>query len=187
VGGGAGLWGGGHEVQYWHKWEPAGVDANGNETGVDRVFVDQHCFHRPGMYGEWGKDYGDNLFRFALFAWAGLEAPLCMPPIAPFGEDVVFLANDWQTGLVPLIMTSHYRRYRCFGNARVIFVVHNMGYHGVYPNPPRWEVPKYSFMNLGLRSADTGSVSPRTPLCAAEQLVHSVVPTRAAGTLCGTE
>eukprot|EP00961_Rhodomonas_salina_P247189 3339660-Rhodomonas_salina.1 len=47
-------------------------------------------------------------------------------------------------------MTSHYRRYRCFGNARCIFVVHNMGYHGVYPNPPRWEVPKFSFLDMGL-------------------------------------
>ena len=27
-------------------------------------------------YGEGGMDYGDNLFRFALFAWAALEAPL---------------------------------------------------------------------------------------------------------------
>jgi len=146
-----GIWGGGHEVEYWHKWEPAGVDIHGNETGVDRVFVDNQCYHRPGMYGEWGMDYGDNLFRFALFAWASLEAPLCVPAIAPFGEDVVFVANDWQTGLVPLILTSHYRRYRCFGNARCIFVVHNMGYHGVYPNPPRWEVPKFSFQDFGLR------------------------------------
>ena len=34
--------------------------------------------------------------RFALFAWAALEAPLCMPTVCPFGEDVVFIANDWQ-------------------------------------------------------------------------------------------
>lgn len=49
------------------------------------------------MYGEGGMDYGDNLFRFALFAWAALEAPLVVPcGGVPFGEDVVFLANDWQ-------------------------------------------------------------------------------------------
>ena len=29
--------------------------------------------------GEGGQDYGDNLFRFALFAWAALEAPLVVP------------------------------------------------------------------------------------------------------------
>jgi len=144
------LWGGKHGVQYHHKWEANGVDANGNETGVDRVFVDHPCFRRPGMYGEWGQDYADNLFRFALFSWASIEASLCQPTIAPFGEDVVFIANDWQTGLVPLILASNYRRFRMFGPARSIFVIHNMGYHGVYPNPPTWESPKFSWHDLGL-------------------------------------
>eukprot|EP00292_Cryptomonas_paramecium_P003078 CAMPEP_0113674386 /NCGR_PEP_ID=MMETSP0038_2-20120614/7386_1 /TAXON_ID=2898 /ORGANISM="Cryptomonas paramecium" /LENGTH=618 /DNA_ID=CAMNT_0000590953 /DNA_START=66 /DNA_END=1918 /DNA_ORIENTATION=- /assembly_acc=CAM_ASM_000170 len=146
-----GMFGCSHPVEYFHKWEPCGVDAFGNETGVDRIFVEQQCFRRPGMYGEWGRDYGDNLFRFGLFAWASIEAPLCMPAVCPFGEDVVYIANDWQTGLVPLILTSHYRRWRCLGNARCIFVVHNMGYHGVYPNPPTWTSPRFSFQDMGLR------------------------------------
>ena len=47
-----------------------------------------------------------------------------------YGDDVVFLANDWMVGLVPLIMTSHYRRYNCYANARTIFDIHNMGYCG---------------------------------------------------------
>jgi len=145
------LWGGTHNVEYWHKWEPCGVDDEGNATGVDRVFVDHPCYHRPGMYGEWGMDYGDNLFRFALFSWASLEAALCVPAICPFGEDVTFIANDWQSGLVPLILASNYRRWRVFNQARSIFVVHNMGYHGVYPNPPTWDSPKFSFTDLGLR------------------------------------
>jgi len=149
---GFGIMGGGHTVEYWHKWDPHGPDPHNAsmEAGVDQIFVDHPCFHRPGMYGEWGKDYEDNLFRFALFAWASLEAPLCQPTIAPFGQDVVFIANDWQCGLVPLILSSHYRRHRCYGDARCIFVVHNMGYQGVFPNPPRWEVPKFSFTDFGL-------------------------------------
>ncbi|EKX30912.1 hypothetical protein GUITHDRAFT_149615, partial [Guillardia theta CCMP2712] len=103
---GFGIMGGGHTVEYWHKWDPHGPDPHNSsmEAGVDQIFVDHPCFHRPGMYGEWGKDYEDNLFRFALFAWASLEAPLCLPTIAPFGQDVVFIANDWQCGLVPLIL-----------------------------------------------------------------------------------
>ena len=47
-----------------------------------------------------------------------------------YGDDVVFLVNDWMVGLVPLIMTSHYRRYNCYANARTIFDIHNMGYCG---------------------------------------------------------
>jgi len=146
-----GVFGGNHQVEYWHKWEAEGLDRFGNESGVDRVFVAHQCFRRPGMYGENGKDYQDNLMRFALFSWASCEAPLCMPTISPFGDDVVFIANDWQTGLVPLIMTSHYKRHGCFTNARSLFVVHNMGYHGVYPNPPTWQQPKFSFQDMGLR------------------------------------
>eukprot|EP00802_Teleaulax_amphioxeia_P007215 Tamp_07221.p1 GENE.Tamp_07221~~Tamp_07221.p1 ORF type:complete len:746 (+),score=180.62 Tamp_07221:72-2309(+) len=148
---GFGLFGQGHTVQYFHKWLPLGKDRWGNESGVDHVFVEHPCYRRPGMYGEWGQDYEDNLMRFALFSWAAIEAPLCVPAAVPFGDDVIFLANDWQTGLVPLILTSHYRRHRALSNARCIFTVHNMGYQGVYPNPPTWEVPKFSLMDFGLR------------------------------------
>lgn len=37
-----------------------------------------------------------------------------------------------------------------FDKARSIFVIHNMGYHGVYPNPPNWESPRFSFRDFGL-------------------------------------
>ena len=67
------------------QWLPLGKDRWGNETGVDQIFVEHPCFKRPGMYGEWGKDYDDNLMRFGLFSWAAIEAPLCLPTLAPFG------------------------------------------------------------------------------------------------------
>jgi hypothetical protein len=31
-----------------------------------------------------------------MFGQAALEAPLVLPAVAPFGEKVVFIANDWQ-------------------------------------------------------------------------------------------
>jgi hypothetical protein len=31
-----------------------------------------------------------------------------------------------QVGLVPLILTSHYRRHGCYANARTVFDIHNM-------------------------------------------------------------
>jgi len=46
---------------------------------IARSYTCGSCFERAGMYGEGGMDYGDNLFRFALFAWAALEAPLVVP------------------------------------------------------------------------------------------------------------
>lgn len=142
-----GLFDTGHTVEYCHLYEKCT-----EEYGVDHVFVKHACFERSGMYGEGGMDYGDNLFRFALFAWAALEAPLVVPcGGVPFGEDVVFLANDWQAGFVPLILTSHYRRYKVYPKARCIFDIHNMGYQGPFPNPPFSGSQPFSFCDFGLR------------------------------------
>jgi len=154
------LYGNAHDVHYTHLWRPTDPTGEDETMGVDHVFVQNHNFERAGMYGDpGGYDYFDNLFRFALLSWAGVEAPLLLPTIAPFGERVVFVANDWQTGLVPLILTSHYRRWRVFGPARCLFVIHNMGYHGNFPNPQMYNydlpdprlTPKWSFCDLGLR------------------------------------
>ena len=92
-----GLWDTGHTVEYCHAFEDVSEAGGGAVKGVDHIFVKHPCFERAGMYGEGGMDYGDNLFRFALFAWAACEAPLVVPcGGVPYGEDVVFLANDWQ-------------------------------------------------------------------------------------------
>lgn len=138
---------GGHTVEYCHCFESVG-----GEKGVDHVFVQHASYDRASMYGEGGQDYGDNLFRFALFAWAALEAPLVVPcGGVPYGEDVVFLANDWQAGFVPLILSSHFRRYKVYTKARVIFDIHNMGYQGTFPNPPFSGAVNFDFSMFGLR------------------------------------
>jgi len=154
-----GLWDSGHTVEYCHGFQDVG-----GGKGVDHIFVkhggeaSKHgpkvtsCFERAGMYGEGGMDYGDNLFRFALFAWAALEAPLVVPcGGVPYGEDIVFLANDWQAGFVPLILSSHYRRYKVYSKARCIFDIHNMGYQGPFPNPPSSDQSPFSFCDFGLK------------------------------------
>ena len=33
-----------------------------------------------------------------------------------------------QAGLVPLVLNSHYRRYKVYTKARVVFDIHNLGY-----------------------------------------------------------
>ncbi|MGB1603254.1 MAG: glycogen/starch synthase [Promethearchaeia archaeon] len=171
------LYGFGTEVHYLHKWRNTSQD--NLEMGVDEVFVqNQCCFERAGMYGDPGShDYFDNLYRFAILCWAALEAPLVLPAATPFGERVVFIANDWQTGLLPLILTSHYRRWRCYAPARCLFVVHNMGYHGNFPNPlmynydlpdPR-DTPKWDLQDIGLKVRVTAhacrSQLPAAPSC----------------------
>lgn len=120
-----------HEVGYFHQWQ-----SYGDKCGCDYVFVEHLSYHRAGgLYWDpkEGREYGDNLFRFALLSLAALEAPLILNlGGSVYGEDVIFLANDWQTGLVPAYVTHKYRRNGVYKGARTMFVVHNIGYQGKY-------------------------------------------------------
>ena len=58
-------------------------------------------FGREGLYGDGKKAYKDNLWRFRLLSLATLEAPLALPlQGSRYGEDVMLVANDWQTAMV---------------------------------------------------------------------------------------
>jgi len=120
------------KVVYWHKYADYGEG-----RGCDYIFVDHPCIEREGgLYnGADGKEYTDNLFRFTLLSLAALEAPLILKPGGRiYGEKVLFLSNDWQAGLVPLYLSYKYRPNGCFRDARCIYVVHNLGYQGMYPH-----------------------------------------------------
>jgi len=127
------LFGWEHEVKYFHQWHTL----EDGKKGVDYVFVDHPCYHRPGglYYNQQeGVEYADNLFRFALFCLAALEAPCCLAPGGvPFGDRVMFLANDWQTALLPVYLTHRMRPMNRYTESRCMFIVHNFGYQGIYP------------------------------------------------------
>ncbi|PKA59986.1 Granule-bound starch synthase 1, chloroplastic/amyloplastic [Apostasia shenzhenica] len=46
------------------------------------------------------------------------------------GEDVVFIANDWHTGLLPCYLKSMYQIHGIYKNAKVAFCIHNIAYQG---------------------------------------------------------
>jgi len=124
----------GHDelVKYWHKYIEYGEN-----NGCDYVFVDHPSIERPGgLYnGQDGSEYKDNLFRFTLLSNAAMEAPLILEIGGrPYGDKVVFIANDWQSGLVPVYLCYKYRRHNCYMQARCIYAVHNLGYQGMYPH-----------------------------------------------------
>jgi granule-bound starch synthase len=95
----------GKQVGYFHE----------HKKGVDRVFVDHPLFlakvwGKTGskLYGKTnGADFADNQERFAMFCKAALEAPMVLP--FGYGEDVCFVANDWHSGLVPVMINKVYR------------------------------------------------------------------------------
>jgi len=120
-----------HDVEYYHQRQEYGAG-----KGCDYVFVDHHTFHRPaGLYGDPAKggEYEDNLFRFALLSVAAAEAPLVLElGGSVYGQEVCFIVNDWQTGLVPVYLLYKYKRNKTYQKARSIMVLHNMGYQGKY-------------------------------------------------------
>ncbi|KAK6935628.1 Glycosyl transferase, family 1 [Dillenia turbinata] len=114
------------------------------KRGVDRVFVDHPLFlekvwGKTGskIYGPYaGEDYKDNQLRFSLLCLAALEAPRVLNLISgkhfsgPYGEDVVFIANDWHTALLPCYLKSIYQPMGIYRNAKVAFCIHNIAYQG---------------------------------------------------------
>eukprot|EP01025_Chloroclados_australasicus_P048520 TRINITY_DN54_c8_g1_i3.p1 TRINITY_DN54_c8_g1~~TRINITY_DN54_c8_g1_i3.p1 ORF type:complete len:648 (+),score=104.64 TRINITY_DN54_c8_g1_i3:27-1970(+) len=131
--------------QYKETWDTSVVkEIQGKEVrffhmvqkGVDRVFVDNPVFLAKVMgktgsklYGpRSGADYVDNEERFRLFCEAAIEAARCLP-FSP-GEDVVFVANDWHSALVPALIKYVYQPKGEFTDAKVVFCVHNIAFQG---------------------------------------------------------
>lgn len=62
------------------------------------------------LYGaKSGADYVDNPKRFRVFCEACIEAVRSLP-FGP-GEDCVFVANDWHTAMIPILLKVRNRRY----------------------------------------------------------------------------
>jgi starch synthase len=85
-------------------------------------------FARPGLYGEEGRDYPDNLNRFAFFCRAAMES--CTQPA--WKPDVLH-AHDWQTALAVAYLKTLYRDDPAWVTTRALFTIHNMGYQGLFP------------------------------------------------------
>ncbi len=80
-------------------------------------------FDRPGVYGSGG----DEHLRFALFQWAVLR--LCQE--LRFSPDVLHV-NDWQTGLLPVMLRSVFAWDQMFANTRTLLTIHNLGHQGTF-------------------------------------------------------
>ena len=82
-------------------------------------------FDRPGIYGEWGGDYGDNLERYSFFSRAVIEGVLALG-ISP---DVVH-ANDWHTALVPALLRNSFADHPRLHGVASVFTIHNLAFQG---------------------------------------------------------
>jgi starch synthase len=96
---------------------------------VDVVFVEHvPFFDRPFPYGVGSSDYPDNAVRFGFFARASLEY------FRGRGQrpDLVH-AHDWQAGLAPVYLKTHYATDPVLGRLPSVFTIHNIAYQGNFP------------------------------------------------------
>lgn len=81
-------------------------------------------YDRPNVYTQ----DGDEHLRFALLNWASLRIAQQLG----FAPDIVH-ANDWQTGLLPLMLKTVFAWDRLFANTRSVLTIHNIGHQGTFP------------------------------------------------------
>ena len=84
------------------------------------------AFDRPGTpyLDHNGKEWHDNAFRFALFSQVATNIAMGFGQLS-WQPDVVH-CNDWQSGLVPALLSVHKKR------PATIFTIHNLSYQGVF-------------------------------------------------------
>jgi starch synthase len=98
---------------------------------VQVYFIDYRpFFFREGLYVDpkTDKDYPDNADRFILFAKGVLETLKKLQ----WQPDIVH-CNDWQTGLIPLLLKTFYAEDPFYAKIRTLFTVHNFVYQGIFP------------------------------------------------------
>jgi starch synthase len=90
--------------------------------------IDQPAYYdRDELYGRQGVDFLDNCERFLFFARATLEAVRLLD----LRPDVIH-CNDWQTGMIPVLLREAYRDLPEFRSIGTLLTVHNLAYQGVF-------------------------------------------------------
>jgi starch synthase len=103
---------------------------NGEHPSADVpvYFVEQDdYFDRDGLYQDKGEDHRDNCERFVFFSRAVLESIRLLR----LDTDIVH-CNDWQTGLVPALLSIEYRALPGFEKVLSLLTVHNLAYQGTF-------------------------------------------------------
>lgn len=93
-----------------------------NYCDIPVYFIDnEYYFKRNSFYGDF-----DDGERFSFFNRAVLESIQYMEGFVP---DVIH-CNDWQTGMIPLLLKVHYAHKNW--DIKTVYTIHNLKYQGVY-------------------------------------------------------
>src|ERR1700691_3964157 len=106
--------------------EPFSVLRGSDPHGVPMYLIDHPGFFgRPGIYGENGNDYPDNMRRFIFFGRAAAIASAEI--IAP---DLLH-AHDWHSATAPIATRADIALSPRFEQALSVFTIHNLAFQGI--------------------------------------------------------
>lgn len=92
-------------------------------NNITYYFIDnEYYFKRSECYGHF-----DDGERFAFFS----KAALYILPMIDFIPSIIH-ANDWQTSLLPIYLTTKYIKYEEYKNIKSIITIHNIEYQGQF-------------------------------------------------------
>ncbi len=131
-------------------------------SNVEVYFIDfPRYFHRHTLYTN---DFDEDE-RFILFQKATIE----LIQRLNWKPDLIHI-NDWQTGLIPLLIKDNYSWDKKFSETATLYTIHNIGYQGNYSKESLYKAeidPKYfkspgqveqggrvNFMKAGISFAD---------------------------------
>lgn len=102
--------------------------------GVDFVFINNHMFHHIEQ-NIYGGERVEILRRMVLFCKAAVEVPWYVPcgGVCYGDGNLVFIANDWHTALLPVYLKAYYRDNGLMSYARSVLVIHNIAHQGRGP------------------------------------------------------
>jgi starch synthase len=153
-----------HKAKLPDKSSPTG------ESNVEINFIDcPHYFDRGHLY----TNDPDEDERFILFCKGVIESLQRLQWI----PDVIH-CNDWQTGLIPLLIKDNYSWDKLFAKTATLYSIHNVEYQGrfpretmikaelsgdlFYPGGPVEFEDNVSFMKTGLSFSDIISTVSKT-------------------------
>ena len=50
-------------------------------------------------------------------------------PVVDFKPDIIH-CNDWQTGVVSILLNAHYKHLEFYQNIKTVYTIHNLKYQG---------------------------------------------------------
>ncbi len=118
------------------KWE-TGKIYKAELDNIEFYFIENRYFDVESYYD--GEDVG---VRFGFFSYGVLETVKALN----FEPDIIHI-NDWQLGMLPVILKINYSNERIFHKTKVVITIHNLAYQGYFSKDILYKLnlPDYLF------------------------------------------